>query len=177
MFTFKKYLIEKVDCPKIYLDLDGVLVAFNQKLKKIGVHLNDADISDIENWSTIKQKYPDFWVTLNLSKEGSELWDFTKKYHPCILSAVPHNEFALWGKEGKMEWIENNLDMNLIDEIYLVERSHKKDFAVDEHTGKPNLLIDDYEKNCIEFEQNGGYAIHHKNFQNTLSHLKTFGFK
>jgi hypothetical protein len=54
-------------------------------------------------------------------------------------------------------------------------RSQKKDFATTDE--KPNVLIDDYDKNIREWEAKGGIGIHHTDVGKTISELKRLGFK
>jgi hypothetical protein len=42
--------------------------------------------------------------------------------------------------------------------------------------GKPNVLIDDYDKNCREWESAGGIAVRHINSMNTISQLRKLGY-
>ena len=59
--------------------------------------------------------------------------------------------------------------------IHLVKRAQKQSYA---KTGdKPNVLIDDYDKNIKEWEANGGIGIHHTNVGTTIGKLKRLGYK
>ena len=42
---------------------------------------------------------------------------------------------------------------------------------------KPNVLIDDHEKNIKEWESKGGIGVHHISVSNTLNELKRLGYK
>ena len=57
----------------------------------------------------------------------------------------------------------------------LVLRSQKKSYATTDE--KPNVLIDDYDKNIREWEAAGGIGIHHTDVGKTISELKRLGFK
>ena len=75
-----------------------------------------------------------------------------------------------------MSWL-NKFTKVKRSKINLVLREQKKKFAMDQKDFKPNLLIDDYEKNVQEWERAGGIGIIHKNGPNTIRELKRLGFK
>ena len=43
--------------------------------------------------------------------------------------------------------------------------------------GQPNVLIDDHQKNIMEWEAKGGIGIHHTNVGKSIAKLKKLGFK
>ena len=43
--------------------------------------------------------------------------------------------------------------------------------------GKPNILIDDFDKNIKEWEAKGGIGVHHISISKTIGELKKLGFK
>lgn len=55
--------------------------------------------------------------------------------------------------------------------VFVAKRKDKNDFA-DSQT----LLIDDYQKNCDEFEAAGGHAVcfHRQDFKKTLEELREY---
>jgi len=59
--------------------------------------------------------------------------------------------------------------------INLVKRADKQKYATTD--GKPNVLIDDYKKNIVEWEAKGGIGVHHTEVGKTLAELKRLGFK
>ena len=42
---------------------------------------------------------------------------------------------------------------------------------------KPNVLIDDFKKNIVEWESKGGIGVHHTEVGKTIAELKRLGFK
>jgi hypothetical protein len=76
-------------------------------------------------------------------------------------------------KQEKTEWVRKHLGN--VEEIHLVPRENKQRFAVTED-GKPNLLIDDYEKNIKEWVSAGGIGIRHINSMNTILQLRKLGY-
>lgn len=180
-----KDYIQEPDLPEIYLDMDETIVDWyegaNSALKKFGYpewnhefwkqYQND-EADDIK-WSVIN-KIPNFWLNLKFTKDGKRIWDFVKKYKPHILSACTGHSPTC--KSEKQKWLSRNLGLNNLSNVHLVKRSEKRLFAVGKN-GKPNLLIDDYDKNCNEFRSAGGIAIQVTTASDVISKLQKLGFK
>jgi hypothetical protein len=166
--------MKKLDpLPDIYLDMDGVLVDFETPTEKIiGKSLSNNSITD-NDWKIISSK-PNFWSDLPWMHDGKILWDFVKHFSPHILSAYPPNdkENAI---RGKRKWIIKNLHYPLHD-VHLVERHEKQQYAMNPKTGKPNILIDDYQKNIDEWRKAGGIPVHHVGARSTIMKLKEMGY-
>lgn len=177
--------ISDPELPTLYLELDETLVdlygGVNSALNKFGypdwLHPFWEDYSkddaDAIRWSVVN-KVPNFWTNLKFSKEGRKIWEFAQLYKPNVLSACTEHSSSC--KEQKKQWIANNLGLNKIGNVHLVNRSEKRQFALDAN-GKPNLLIDDYELNCNEFRLAGGIAIQTTNSAEVISKLRKLGFK
>ena len=75
---------------KIYCDMDGVLVDFNQGFKDLtGIDLGNEHRTDDNFWDPINAAGYDFWINLEWIKpDGHTLWDHIQKYDPIILSAL-----------------------------------------------------------------------------------------
>lgn len=171
--------------PPIYLDMDETIVDWYQgadaALAKFGYpkwthefwkqYSNDE--ADEIRWA-ILNKIPHFWVNLKFTKDGKKIWDFVKKYKPHILSAC--TQYDPRCKPEKQQWIAKNLGLNNLGNVHLVSRSDKKKFAKDP-SGNPNILIDDYDKNCNEFRNSGGIAIQTTTASDVITKLKALGFK
>jgi hypothetical protein len=104
---------------------------------------------------------------------GKRLWSYISKFDPHILSAYVEETYDPNCIPGKTEWLRRNAGMTNRQKINLVRRKEKKLFA---KRGQPAILIDDYEKNIIEFQKSGGIGIHHTDTSKTISQLKKLGF-
>jgi 5'(3')-deoxyribonucleotidase len=160
------------ELPQIYCDMDQVLVNFmggaNKALEAQGLkpfHHTEKD----EKWQAL-QKVPKFWANLEPMPDAMTLWRFIRQHGPYILS-TPSKRMVTC-KPEKLEWIRKHLGQ--VEHVYLVPREDKQNYAMKD--GKPNLLIDDYEKNCKEWEAQGGIAIRHINSMNTISQLRKLGY-
>jgi len=162
--------VSNEDLPEIYCDLDEVLVDFMRGA--------DATVGGIfvkmdkdERWNKINQT-KGFWANLDWKPGGKRLHNFIIRYNAHVLSAYANRDPA--SKTGKMKWLKKNASFKR-GNIHLVLRSQKKNYATTDD--KPNILIDDYDKNIREWEAKGGIGIIHTDVGKTISELKRLGFK
>ena len=162
--------VSNEDLPEIYCDLDEVLVDFMRGA--------DATVGGIfvkmdkdERWNKINQT-KGFWANLDWKPGGKRLHNFIIRYNPHVLSAYP--DLDPNSRNGKMKWLKKNTGFKR-GNIHLVLRSQKKNYATTDD--KPNILIDDYDKNIREWEAKGGIGIIHTDVGKTISELKRLGFK
>jgi hypothetical protein len=73
-----------------------------------------------------------------------------------------------------LKWLGKNTKIKR-GNINLVKRADKQKYATTD--GKPNILIDDYKKNIVEWESKGGIGVHHTEVGKTIAELKRLGFK
>jgi len=159
--------------PQIYCDMDQVLVNFmggaDKVLRSHGLPgFKDAPKDD--RWNVLS-KTPKFWANLEPMPDAMLLWRFIKSHQPYILS-TPSRHMATC-KPEKIEWVRKHLGN--IEHIYLVPRHEKQKFALT-GDGKPNLLIDDYDKNIKEWVSQGGIGVRHINSMSTISQLRKLGY-
>ena len=161
--------------PRIYLDMDGVLVDFEKQLV-------DTVKMPISQWMKLDRKKrwepviarKDFWSTTPWNNEGKKLLQFVKKYNPHILSAYVEHAHDPNCIPGKAKWAMQKAGIPR-DRINLVMRSQKKDYAI--NAGQPAILIDDYVKNTKEFTRKGGIGITFTTASKAIAELKKLGFK
>lgn len=171
--------------PTIYCDLDETLVDWFTGADKVLLQYGFPKWRDTywnqytDQWSqelrwAILNKDHEFWLHLNFLPDGEQLWKFIVPYSPHILShAVKYSTRAV---SQKRQWVATNLGLNNDAQIHLVlNRSDKSRFAI--NNGRSNILIDDHEKNCIDFRTAGGIAIKHTSATNTILELRKLGFK
>ena len=171
-----KELVELVevsneDLPEIYCDLDEVLVDFIRGANA-AVGGDFVRYDHKERWNKLNQT-KGFWTNLGWKPGGKRLHDFIIRYNPHILSAYSGRDPA--SKVGKMKWVQKNTGIKR-GNIHLVKRAQKQSYAKTKEE-KPNVLIDDYNKNIKEWEAAGGIGILHTNVGKTINKLKGLGFK
>jgi hypothetical protein len=191
MKSFRDYVTEaatatatKTELPEIYLDMDETIVDWmsgaNAALKAAGHpewhadHWNKYSETEADKikWDILNST-KNFWENLPWTPDGKKIWSFVKKYKPHILSACGDLAGSIC-KNGKKKWIARNLGNGNLSSINLVHRSEKKNFA--KLKGKPTVLIDDYHKNCTEYESAGGIAVQVTTGAAVISKLKTLGY-
>ena len=163
--------IKNEDLPEIYCDLDEVLVDFiGAADAAVGGNFAKADKET--RWNIINQ-IKGFWTNIGWKPNAKRLYDFIIKYDAHVLSAFTGRDPT--SKVGKMKWLKKNTEFKRAN-IHLVLRSQKKSYAKTKEE-KPNVLIDDYDKNIKEWEAAGGIGILHTNVGKTINKLKGLGFK
>ena len=163
--------IKNEDLPEIYCDLDEVLVDFiGSADAAVGGNFAKADKET--RWNIINQ-IKGFWANLSWKPNAKRLHDFIIKYDAHVLSAFTGRDPT--SKVGKMKWVKKNTEFKRAN-IHLVLRSQKKSYAKTKEE-KPNVLIDDYDKNIKEWEAAGGIGILHIDVGKTINKLKGLGFK
>jgi 5'(3')-deoxyribonucleotidase len=162
--------VSKENLPSIYCDLDMVLVNFI-KGADAAVGGSFVDTPKDERWSKVNQ-VKGFWENLEWMPGAKRLYQFIARYDAHVLSAYTGKDPT--SRVGKMKWLAKNTDFKRSN-INLVLRSQKQKFATTD--GKPNVLIDDYKKNIVEWRAKGGIGILHTKVSETINELKRLGFK
>lgn len=155
---------------KIAIDLDGVVVDFLRGAYSAGIFDPETGRMDEAKLMEADER---FWADLPAIVEG--LWLYSRLYafsrrKDLTIYILSHaiNEAS---KAGKREWIQKNLKTNPMEIVFVAKRKDKNEFA-DSQT----LLIDDYQKNCDEFEAAGGHAVcfHRQDFNKTMEDLRAY---
>ena len=162
--------VSKEDLPSIYCDMDMVLVNLI-KGADAAVGGSFVDMPKDERWGKVNQ-VKGFWANLEWMPGAKRLYQFIARYDAHILSAYTNRDPT--SRAGKMKWLNRNTDFKRSN-INLVLRSQKQKFATTD--GKPNVLIDDYKKNIVEWRAKGGIGILHTKVSETINELKRLGFK
>lgn len=189
MKKFGQYIKEDVatatatKLPEIYLDMDETIVNWmegaNRALVAAGhpewnaPYWNKYSDADKMRWEILNNT-PNFWENLPWMPDGKQIWNFVKKYKPHILSACGKMAGSVC-REGKKRWLAKNLGYSNLGSVHLVLRAEKKNYA--KIDGKATVLIDDYDKNCIEYQASGGIAVKATTGAAVISQLKKLGYK
>ena len=160
----------KDDLPEIYCDMDQVLCNFIGRAEEV-IGMPFAKFGKDDRWNKIRDT-KDFWANLDWMPGAKRLYSFIQKYDTHILSAYSDRDDS--SRPGMKKWLKKNTRIKPRN-INLVKRADKQKYATT--NGKPNILIDDYKKNIVEWESKGGIGVHHTEVGKTLAELKRLGFK
>lgn len=160
----------------IYSDSDGVLADFGTAAHRVLGHVWQNTGNRAVQGEKLNN-HPGFWQTIPPMHDYRVLWDFIAKYVPHVLTAVPSEpwKFSFHDVEkGKREWFSKYIPSLPQSRIHVVYREDKARYATNGQTR--NILIDDHEKNCAEFEAAGGIGILHHSAKATIIQLKSLGY-
>lgn len=146
----------------VYLDVDGVLANFYKRafevlglkydynhpvLKKWGFYEDfNLTFEELDSICTI-----DFWAGLQWMPDGRDILKLVESYFNNIyLLTTPMPNPGSW--TGKKLWTERHLPE--YSKRLIITQADKSLFVNSE-----SLLIDDRYKNCVRFQNAGGYAI------------------
>lgn len=180
---------------RIFCDMDGVLVDLASGILN-AAHQDAADerqraavmkiFASGKEWKTFKKNKRlqkglkfihdtlgndvSFWASLPPQKDARALWTFISDFEPFVLSAPWDAASA----KGKMVWLSGlakNLDP-LPPQTRIILTHNKHEYAINNETGHPNILIDDMDKYVVPWRQAGGIAIQHTSASTTIRELK-----
>ena len=136
---------------KIYLDMDGVLVDFDQQFKDLtGMAPRDFEAKHGSKgfWEAIETAGVGFWRGMKWMPGGEELYNRVAKYDHALLSSPSRSETS---KIGKRLWRRDKTPSTKL----ILSRSYlKKNYA-----SPLSILIDDRESNIKQWEDAGGIGI------------------
>jgi len=154
---------------KIYCDLDGVLADFEAGYRRI----NNGTIPDREGKQDEDFYKPvmdteNFWRDLPLMPDAERLIGF--------LMSLEHVEVEILTSPSKLDWKRASKEKRI-----WVDKHYSPDTAVHfrrsrdkpEFAHKRSILIDDWEKNTIRWQDAGGIAVRHENAEKTIDLVRT----
>lgn len=170
-----------MSAPNLFLDMDGVVADFDATLALRGhVALGDFYVrKHPKDWTPEEQAHSDdtqkcmqdlqFWTGMLPFRGARSFVDELMRIWPgklVILTALPANEQAPAIAIIKKVWCWKHLGLYPRD-VITTQRHLKASFA-----SSGGLLVDDLEKNCLEFKAAGGFGLQHTSFENTITELR-----
>mgnify|MGYP003624708509 FL=1 len=154
---------------KIYSDMDGVLVDFENRFKRFSGGISPKDYEDKYGkekfWNLIdKETGVRFWVGMPWMSDGKQLWDYIKSYDPTLLSSPSRSNSS---RLGKRVWRKRNLPST---KLVLAQAAKKQNYA-----NPDSILIDDRKSNVDQWIKAGGIGILHTDTMSTINKLKKLG--
>ena len=171
----------------VYLDQDGVLADFdkalldNHGIKNCRVAYSTPwkektkDQIDLGSSIVSVMKQPGFFQNLPPMEGMMELWKSVPDPH--ILTALPGFEDDNRVTKEKRNWVDLHIGQVPDHRLITCLRSEKAKYAtffsgrVGDMTVFSNILVDDAEINCIEWEKAGGIAILFTNYKQAIKEL------
>lgn len=148
---------------RLYIDLDGVMADFDKYfLSEFGVESSKLD--DATLWKFING-HGNFFLNLPMMPGALEFFRKVEHLNPTILTACPKTNYPTAAVQ-KRQWVYKHLSQD----ITVIPMLGGKNKCLFMHS-PGDVLIDDFEKNCIPWREHGGIAIHHVNFKKTSSML------
>lgn len=155
--------------PKIYCDMDGVLVDFDKQFTELISPWKPKQFIDKngldEFWKEIDERGVGFWVGMDWMEDGKELFEHITSNHEVeLLSSPSRSENS---RLGKRLWVRNH---KLGVKLNLAYSHNKQKYAAPNH-----ILIDDRKDIIKEWEEAGGIGILHTSTKNTIECLRKKG--
>ena len=155
---------------KIYLDMDGVLCDFEKRFVEVHSIAPDSigrTFTESPEWEQFVSE--GHFKTLDWFPGGMELWKCVSSLGvPLeILSSSGGHKFYETIAEQKTTWLRDkgiDIPVNIVP-----GKRHKRDFA-----DLARILIDDTERNVVEFIEAGGIALLHRESTTTIKNLELF---
>lgn len=141
--------------PKVYLDLDGVLADFFGEWARLSGVDHYKDIDNREAKLQMVREHPTFWEDLPLLPNAKELISTVLREFGEYSICTKPLEGDERCKQGKLNWVKNNLmDCLPVEVIFAEDKSvHAK------QNDKACVLVDDYGKNIVGWNMAGGIGI------------------
>jgi len=158
---------EKVMDYKIYLDMDGVLVDFDQQFKDLTGMMPrefEAKYGSTGFWEAIDKAGVGFWRGMSWMPGGEALYNRASQFDHELLSSPSRSELS---KIGKRLW---RRDKTPSTKLTLSRSYLKKNYAAPNH-----ILIDDREDNIQQWRDAGGIGILYKSAEQVNAELDKLG--
>lgn len=156
---------------RIYVDMDGVLADFDKHFENThNMHPSAYEKAHGTEafWKSIigTDKY---WENIPPFPYAQEMLDFIFEHfeHVSILSAPSNSDYERTIRE-KRTWLNKNVKMPCGTHVPAIFRKDKHVYAAG-----GAILIDDFENKVKKWNSHGGFAIHHKNWEDTKRALET----
>lgn len=127
---------------RYFIDMDGVLAKFNNKLPSLDVLYEEGYFKNLEPQSNVVKT-----INTLFSKHPSDVF---------ILSSVLDTPYA---KSEKLEWLSQHIPNIPKEQVLFCEYGKDKSLVVPGGVNKTDYLLDDYTKNLTAWIDDGGNAI------------------
>ena len=154
----------------IYVDLDGVLVDFDNGFKAIAGGLDKHEYAQKHGkrqlWNLINSYGKAWWANLKWTADGTKLWSVLQSKNVKVLTSGSTANTGTYAIEGKTEWVRNHLGPDV--PLIIVSKSTDKQ----RYSRPGDILIDDLQSNILEWTVKGGIGILHTSADDSINKLQ-----
>lgn len=153
----------------VYIDLDGVLAGFEEKLKD-AFGKSREEMSKGELWGRIKkynEEVEPWFANLPKREDADELFQYVTNNFDNVQILTATGKTPSDAAQQKREWVKKNYGAEVV--VNTVQSANDK--AV--YANPRAILIDDREKSIKPFIKAGGYGILHRDTTSTINKMKT----
>lgn len=150
--------------PRLYLDLDGVMADFDAHFP-VQFGVDHRRMADDDMWAKINA-HPSYFRDMPQCPGAKAFFDKIEWLNPIILTACPKSKYANVARQ-KRAWVREHLSKTC-DILPVLGGRNKPLFM---HS-PGDILIDDFRRNTKAWEEEGGFAILHKDFDTTRDKLE-----
>lgn len=147
---------------RLYLDLDGVMADFDAHYPATFGH-HQKSIPEADMWANV-HGHGNFFGSMPPCPGALDFFASIKHLDPIVLTACPSTGYAEVARQ-KRAWVRQHLSPDLV--ILPVMGGRNKPLFMH---APGDVLIDDWQRNCQAWEDEGGDAIRHDgNFELTAA--------
>lgn len=150
---------------QLFLDCDGVLADFDAGARAV-LGMSPKAFQERYGpgrfWKQLAAA-PDFYGSLPLMPDASELFDAVRHLRPIILTGLPRGG---WAAEQKVRWAARHFPGTPI--ITTMARDKR------DHAAPGDVLVDDTLTHRERWEEVGGVFVHHTSAATTLGELAAY---
>jgi len=150
---------------QLYLDCDGVLADFDKGAAAV-LGMPARQFEKRHGLGRFWQKLataPDFYFSLPLMDDATELFEAVRHLKPVILTGLPRGN---WAADQKVRWAALHFPGTRI--ITTMARDKR------DHAKEGDVLVDDQDRHRDRWEEIGGVFIHHRNAQQSIETLRSY---
>lgn len=144
---------------RLFLDLDGVMADFDAHFPAT-FGLDHRGLADDDMWATINA-HPTYFRDMPPCPGAVDFFRTVEQFDPIVLTACPKSNYAHVARQ-KRAWVREHLSTSIM--ILPVMGGRFKPLFMH---APGDVLIDDFEKNCAAWTDEGGVAILHRSFAET----------